>query len=78
VLVTQEFHLPRALFTCDQLGVDVTGAIADRRIYSRRSITWSTVREIPATLVALLDVVREQPAPVLGEPIPLGVEWSGY
>ncbi len=78
VLVTQEFHLPRALFTCDQLGLDVAGVIADRRPYSRRSMTWSTVREIPATLVALLDVVRERPAPVLGDPIPLGIDWSSY
>lgn len=71
VLVTQDFHLPRALFTCRSLGVDAVGVSADLQAYSQRSIRWSTVREIPATLVALFDVIRRQPAPVLGEPIPI-------
>lgn len=71
VLVTQEFHLPRALFTCRSLGLNAVGVPADLQPYHRHSITWSTVREIPASLVALLDVIRRQPAPVLGEPIPL-------
>jgi SanA protein len=71
VLVTQEFHLPRALFTCEHLGLDVVGVAADRQSYSRRSIVWSTTREIPALLVALLDVIRQEPAPVLGDPIPI-------
>jgi len=72
VLVTQDFHLPRALFTCRSLGVQAVGVTADLRPYTRRSLGWSTLREIPATIVALLDVIRRQPAPVLGEPIPLG------
>ncbi len=71
VLVTQEFHLPRALFTCDQLGLDVVGVAADLQRYSRRSLAWSTVREIPALLVSLIDVTRQAPPPVLGEPIPI-------
>jgi len=71
ILVTQDFHLPRALFTCDQLGLEVVGVPADRRTYSRRSIIWSTLREIPATLAALWDVIRREPAPVMGDPIPI-------
>ncbi len=70
-LVTQAFHLPRAVFTCKSLGVDATGVVADRRTYAERSIRWSETREIPALLVALVDVVRRAPPPVLGEPIPL-------
>lgn len=69
VLVTQAFHLPRALFTCDMLGLDVVGLAADLQPYSRRSLFWSELREVPASLVALFDVIREAPAPVLGEPI---------
>jgi len=57
VLVTQEFHLTRALFVCDQLGVDVVGASADRRPY--RSARWHEMREIAASLKALSDVLRE-------------------
>lgn len=71
ILVTQEFHLPRALFTCRALGMQVQGVIADQREYSERSIRWSTMREIPATIVALFDVIRRQPAPIMGERIPL-------
>lgn len=71
ILVTQAFHLPRALFLCDTLGTEVTGVIADRRTYDPRSIAWSETREIPALLAALLDVVRRAPPPVLGDPLPL-------
>ncbi len=71
ILVTQEFHLPRALFTCESLGIDAVGVIADRRPYDPRSVAWSESREVPALVVALLDVIRQAPAPVLGEPIPL-------
>ncbi len=71
ILVTQNFHLPRALFLCDQLGVPAVGVAADRRTYDPRSIAWSELREIPALLAALLDVIRRVPPPVMGEPIPL-------
>jgi SanA protein len=71
VLVTQEFHLPRALLLCDNLGIDVAGVIADRRIYAPRSIAWSEMREIPALLAALTDLVRRPLPPILGEPIPI-------
>lgn len=71
VLVTQQFHLPRALFTCSMLGMQVQGVAADRRIYHPRSIEWSESREVPATVVALLDVVRRAPPPIMGEPIPI-------
>ncbi len=71
VLVTQEFHLPRALLLCDNLGVEVVGVKADRRDYAPRSIAWSETREIPALLAALLDLVRRPLPPILGEPIPL-------
>jgi SanA protein len=71
ILVTQEFHLPRALLLCDNLGIEVVGVKADRRIYSPRSIAWSETREIPALLVALIDLVRRPLPPILGDPIPL-------
>ncbi len=71
IVVPQKFHLPRALFTCDKLGLEAVGVAADLQSYSRRSITWSTLREIPATLAALWDVIRREPAPVRGDPIPI-------
>ncbi len=71
ILVTQEFHLPRALFTCDRLGIDTIGVAADLQTYGLRSLGWSRTREVPALLVALLDVVRHRPPPIMGEPIRL-------
>ncbi|GAB4527243.1 MAG: ElyC/SanA/YdcF family protein [Anaerolineae bacterium] len=53
VLVTQRFHLPRALFTCELLGLDVVGLSADRRRYR----SWYTLRELAALTVAAWDVV---------------------
>lgn len=70
-LVTQAFHLPRALLLCSNLGLNSVGVPADRRQYDPRSIAWSELREVPALLVALTDLVRRTPPPVLGEPIPL-------
>jgi SanA protein len=75
LLVTQDFHLPRALFTCTALGIDVVGVAADRRVYHPRSVAWSEIREVPATLVALVDVLRRRPPTFLGEPIPLAIEY---
>jgi len=72
VLVTQDFHLPRALFTCRNLGVEAVGVSADLRAYHPLSMRWSITREFLATLRALVDVVRQRPAPVLGAPIPIG------
>jgi SanA protein len=71
ILVTQRFHLPRALFLCEQLGIQAVGVSADRRVYDPRSIAFSETREVPATIAALIDVIRRAPPPVLGEPIPI-------
>jgi SanA protein len=66
VLVTQNFHLPRALFLCKQLGLKSSGFSADLRNYSRYSRTIWNIREIPATLTAVIDVWIRKPIPVLG------------
>lgn len=71
ILVTQRFHLPRALFLCEQLGLHANGVAADRRTYDPRSVAYSETRELPAQIVALLDVIRRAPPPVMGDPIPL-------
>ncbi len=67
VLITQAFHLPRAVFTCNSLGLTADGVIADRRKY----ITKANIREIPAGAVALWDVWIGHPLPVLGNPEPI-------
>ncbi|MBU0611672.1 MAG: YdcF family protein [Armatimonadetes bacterium] len=72
VLVTQAFHLPRTLFTCDRLGLEVVGIVADRHRYLR--IAWFQLRELFALARAWLDVTLLRPLPVLGPPIP--VDWE--
>ena len=72
ILVTQIFHLPRALYTCNQLGLETVGVVADRRSYLRA--TWYQLRELFALTRAWLDVNLFKPVPVLGDPIP--VDWS--
>ncbi len=71
ILVTQAFHLPRAIFTCRALGVEARGVSADRRTYSERTMRFQSSRELAALVVALADVVRRNPAPIMGDPIPI-------
>ena len=52
VLVTQRYHLDRAIFTCRAFGLDAVGYPADRRAY--RGMAWFQVREWGATLNALI------------------------
>ncbi len=71
ILVTQDFHLPRALFTCEALGMQVVGVSSDRRPYRRSSMAWWTLRETVATSNAWLEVRVTHPQPVLGDPLPI-------
>ncbi len=71
VLVTQAFHLPRALYLCDALGMQTVGVIADRRDYRLSDQVYCNVREMFATAAAWWDVACARPVPVLGDPIPI-------
>jgi SanA protein len=70
-LVTQNFHLPRALFICEALGLQVTGVSADRRDYRLGSLAWWNMRETLATANAVIEVTLTHPKPVLGDPLPI-------
>jgi SanA protein len=76
LVVTQMFHLPRALYTCRAMGVEVDGVPADMREYRRRSLVWWNLRELPATLTMLLEVHVTRPLPVLGTPEPIILDYS--
>ena len=69
ILVTQQFHLPRALYSCEKLGLKTVGVSADLRTY-RDSGYWS-IREIPACLTAFFQVHLTRPEPVLGKQEPI-------
>jgi SanA protein len=69
ILVTQWFHLDRALYTCDKLGIDAVGVAADRRDYFSARYWW--LREVAAVTRAWLDLNFLHPMPVLGEKLPI-------
>jgi len=71
ILVTQNFHLPRALYTCNALGLKAIGVASDQRAYRLGSLLYWNLRELPATLTALLDVHLLHPVPILGQPEPI-------
>jgi SanA protein len=71
ILVTQKFHLSRALFTCNALGVKAMGVEANNYYYLKRSRLYWNVREQIATVGAFWDVYVKRPLPVLGEPEPI-------
>jgi vancomycin permeability regulator SanA len=57
IVVTQRFHLPRAVFLAARNGIDATGVIADRRPYGG-DLAWLQVREVVSRTKAWLDVAR--------------------
>lgn len=74
ILVTQAYHLPRALFTCNELGVTADGVDAKIRTYSRYSrLSWN-IREVPASLKALWDIWVHHPVVVMGDSEPIFTE----
>jgi SanA protein len=72
VVVTQGFHMERALYLADQAGVDATGLIADRQDYGSQHVN-SHVRELLARVKAVgeanlgTDVLLGDPVPITGD-----------
>lgn len=72
VLVTQRYHMPRALYICNSLGVSADGlAINDFDRYPNLRVSYS-MREYAASIKAWLDVTVTQRMPrYLGNPEPI-------
>lgn len=71
ILVTQQYHLPRALETCRILGLTTVGYAANRYRHEGYYLILYRVREIPALWLAWWDLYVSRPVPVLGEPLPI-------
>ena len=71
LLVTQAFHLPRALFLCGAFGIRAAGVEANNHRYGPPLMLIWNVREQLATVGAFLDVYVSHPLPVLGKPEPI-------
>ena len=56
VMVTSDFHLPRALWLAAHLGLDAEGVAASSDDLPRRLVTGFRLRELGADQRALLDV----------------------
>jgi SanA protein len=69
ILVTQRYHLPRTLATCQGLGIDSIGYVADRTPYVHIRRYWT--RETFALWRTWWDLLIWHPKPVLGEPLPI-------
>lgn len=70
LLVSQSFHLPRAVTLCRHFGIDADGVAA--RCTSCRKVTLrkNTLREVGADAKAVLEVVRGRPPAVESRPDP--------
>jgi len=71
ILVTQSFHLPRALFLCNWFGVESTGVEANNTYFRKISRLYWNTRELFATTQSVWDVYVSKPLPVLGDPEPI-------
>ncbi|MHB8155977.1 MAG: SanA/YdcF family protein [Desulfocucumaceae bacterium] len=67
VIVTQNFHLPRAVYTARKLGLTAVGISADRHVYAGAEIY--EYREIPARIKAFLQVSAGSKPKFLGPEI---------
>ncbi len=56
IVVSQEFHVPRAVWLCSQAGLDAQGAYPPQRL--TKSTVQGHVREVAAVAKAVLDVWR--------------------
>lgn len=67
IIVTQAFHLPRAVFIARALGLDASGVVADQR----GNATYNYLREVPASVKAALDLMFTRVPKYLGEQYPI-------
>ena len=54
IVVTQDYHLPRSLYLCQNLGIDAVGVDAKRRDYDGEKFLW--VREYFSRVLAWYDI----------------------
>lgn len=69
VLVTQGYHLPRALYIANNLGIDAVGMAGDLRL--KPKIDYQGVREWAAEVKAYLNLKYLPPDTLLGERTPI-------
>jgi SanA protein len=74
VLVTQAFHLDRALLICNSLGIKSVGVAADvmrAEGYDPPTLRIYELREYPSTANAVLNLLTGHQPTFLGDPLPI-------
>jgi SanA protein len=71
IIVTQDFHMPRALFIARRLGLEAEGFIAEGEGTQK-----DYVREVPASVKALIDVLLHRKPKYLGDSVSLDGDGS--
>lgn len=74
ILVTQAFHMDRALLTCNGLGIKSVGVAADvvrPEGYDPGALLSSQMREFASTAFAIVDLISDKKPTFLGEPLPI-------
>ena len=74
IVVTQDFHLPGALYICNAFEIEANGVLADDSNYRRRFYNFWWFREILASINAYWDLYITHPQPILGDPISILTE----
>lgn len=77
IIVTQEFHLPRAIYIARKMGLSYTGYTGDKRIYAHQD--YNAKREFLANIKAYLELAFRKEPTYLGSKIPIeGKPQSSY
>ena len=67
IVVTQDFHLPRALYIARHMGLDTYGVVAN----GQGEFVGGYLREIPASVKALWDLTFSRVPATVGDPVDL-------
>lgn len=69
IIVTQEYHLYRALYIAEKLGLDARGVAADRAVYPGQELR--EAREVLARVKDFFTVIALPKPTYLGQPVPV-------
>lgn len=71
VVITQDYHLRRALFSCSRAGIDAVGRGVSSESVEPAKAVWYRVREVPAAIKSAWDALTGR------RPVHLGPQESG-
>ncbi len=71
IVVTQSFHMTRAIFLCEHMGIQTQGVTADISPYAARQWVWWSFRDMISLFKSIVDVFIWHPKVIGGEKIVL-------